>query len=155
MYENLYKGLKGMMNVLELQKTPLDQYLRNYEKICKFVTRDLVATIQDTDEGHLKFFFFDTMSKKGSTLVKQTINKLDSYFSLAELDDNDKLDFSTAHTKIKRELDYNLRNFKEFIDLEENKKIAQSHSSKIKHQELRLMQEVSGLMLLVRTYFLK
>ena len=95
------------------------------------------------------------MSKKGSTLVKQTINKMDEYFSLAELDDTFKFDFGTAHTKIKRELDTNLRNFKEFIDLEENKKIAKSHSSMIKHQELRLMQEVSGMLLLVRTYFLK
>ena len=115
----------------------------------------MVAGIQDTDEGHLKFFFFDTMSKKGSTLVKQTINKMDQYFSLAELDDADKLDFSTAHTKIKRELDMNLRVFKEFIDLEDNKKIAKNHSSMIKHQELRLMQEVSSMLLLVRTYFLK
>ena len=95
------------------------------------------------------------MSKKGSTLVKQTINKVDSYFSLAELDGEDKIEFSTAYTKIKRELDTNLRMFKEFIDLEDNKKIAKSHSSLIKHQELRLMQEVSSLLLLVRTYFLK
>ena len=38
--------------------------------------------------------FFDIMSKKGSALVKQTINKVETYFSLAELDDEDKLNFS-------------------------------------------------------------
>lgn len=45
--------------------------------------------------------------------------------------------------------------FKEFIDLENNKKVAQSRQSLIKHQGLRLMQEVASLMLLVRTYYLK
>ena len=49
---------------------------------------------------------------------------MDQYFSLAELDDTDKLDFSIAYTGIKRDLDKNLRTFKEFIDLEDNKKIA-------------------------------
>ena len=80
---------------------------------------------------------------------------MDQYFSLAELDDTDKLDFSIAYTGIKRDLDKNLRTFKEFIDLEDNKKIAQSHNSLIKHQDLRLMQEISSMLLLVRTYFLK
>lgn len=95
------------------------------------------------------------MSKKGSALVKQTINKVETYFSLAELQDEDKLNFSTAQTKIKRDLDHNLRTFKEFIDLEDNKKVAKRHQSMIKHQELRLMHEVASLLLLVRTYYLK
>jgi hypothetical protein len=71
--------------------------------------------------------------------VKQIISKVDGYFSLAELSDAEKLEFTTAHAKIKRELDQNLRTFKEFVDLEENKKVAQSHESLIKHQELRLV----------------
>ena len=58
------------MNVFEVQKTPLLQYLHNYEKITKFIMTDMVAVVSNTDEGHLKFAFFDTMSKKGSTLVK-------------------------------------------------------------------------------------
>ena len=36
------------------------------------------------------------MSKKGSALVKQTINKVENYLGLAELDDTDKFNFSTA-----------------------------------------------------------
>ena len=95
------------------------------------------------------------MSKKGSALVKQTLNKMNEYFALAILGDDYKDDFGIAQSKIKKDLDANLRSFKEFIDLEENRKIALSHSSTIKHQELRLMQEVSGMLLLVRTYFLK
>ena len=83
-----------------------------------------MPVITVTDESHLKFFFFDIMSKKGSALLKQTINKVESYFSLAELDDEDKPCFQTAQIQIKRDLDQNLRTFKEFIDLEDNKKVA-------------------------------
>ena len=71
--------------------TPLVQYLRNYEMICKFIQRELVAQIVKTDESYLKFVFFDIMSKKGSALVKQTFNILETYFSLAELEDEEKL----------------------------------------------------------------
>lgn len=114
-----------------------------------------MPTISSTDDSHLKFSFFATMSKKGSALVKQTVNKVENYLGMAELDDADKLSFSTAQTNIKRELDQNLRAFKEFIDLEDNKKVAKRQASMIKHQELRLMQEVASLMLLVHTYYLK
>ena len=69
--------MQKLVSVVEVQKTPLLQYLHNYERITKFIMRDMVAIVSDTDEGHLKFAFFDTMSKKGSTLVKQTINKMD------------------------------------------------------------------------------
>jgi len=141
--------------VFEIQKTPLDFYLTKYERVCKFIQRDLIKNIQKTDEGHLKFYFFDIMSKKGSALVKQTINKVDGYFSLAQINDADKLEFSNAHGKIKRELDQNLRTIKEFLDLEENKKVAHSHESLLKHQELRLIQEISSLVLHVRIYYLK
>eukprot|EP00353_Schmidingerella_taraikaensis_P000961 CAMPEP_0185595924 /NCGR_PEP_ID=MMETSP0434-20130131/79995_1 /TAXON_ID=626734 ORGANISM="Favella taraikaensis, Strain Fe Narragansett Bay" /NCGR_SAMPLE_ID=MMETSP0434 /ASSEMBLY_ACC=CAM_ASM_000379 /LENGTH=71 /DNA_ID=CAMNT_0028224237 /DNA_START=188 /DNA_END=400 /DNA_ORIENTATION=- len=71
------------------------------------------------------------MSKKGSALVKQTVNKVENYLGLAELDDADKLSFSTAQTNIKRDLDQKLRIFKEFIDLEDNKKVAKRQSSMI------------------------
>ena len=73
--------------------------------VSKFIQRDLLSTIQVTDESHLKFYFFDVMSKKGSALPKQILNKVDQYFSLADLEDSDKLDFTTAQTKIKRDLD--------------------------------------------------
>ena len=148
-------GLNRLLNVFEVQNTPLERYLINFERISKFIQQELVPQIVSTDESHLKFFFFDIMSQKGSALVKQTINKVETYFGLAELDDADKLNFSTAQTKIKRDLDQNLRTFKEFIDLENNKKVAQRHASSIQHQGLRLMQEIASLMLLVRTYYLK
>jgi len=95
--EHIDKGLNQLINVYEVQKTPLDFFLDKYERVCKFIQRDLVNQIYDTDEGHLKFFFFDIMSKKGSALIKQTINKVDSYFSLAVVGDVDKMEFTNAH----------------------------------------------------------
>ena len=103
--ENLQLGLQRLLNVFEVQNTPLERYLVNFERICNFIQTELVPVITTTDESHLKFFFFDIMSKKGSALVKQTINKVENYLGLAELDDADKLQFSTAQTMIKRELD--------------------------------------------------
>lgn len=94
--ENIDKGLTHIVNVFVIQKTPIDFYLNKYERVCKFIQRDLIKKIQKTDEGHLKFYFFDIMSKKGSALVKQTINKVDGYFSLAQINDADKLEFSNA-----------------------------------------------------------
>ena len=155
MLDFLHKGLEGLINVFDVQQTPLDHYLKNYERVNKFVHRDLVTAIQDTDKSELKYFFFDIMSKKGKPLIGRSVSRVDDYFALAQLDEQDKLEFGTAQTKIKRELDQNLRTFKEYVDLEENRKDAQSHQSKSKHQELRLMQEMASLLLIVRTFYLK
>ena len=155
MYDQLHKGLESLINVFVVQKTPLDQYLKNYERVNKFIHRDLVNALQETDAGELKYFFFDIMSSQGNPLISRSVTRCDNYFGLAQLDEMDKLEFGTSVTKIKRELDQNLRTFKEYVDLEENRKVAQSHQSKTKHQEMRLMQEMASLLLIVRTYYLK
>ena len=49
------------------------------------------------------------------------------------MDEPDKLDFLTAQVKIRRDLDQNLHTFKEYIDLEENKKASQRHKSLVEH----------------------
>ena len=74
---------------------------------------------------------------------------------MAELDDKEKLQFSEASIQLKREVDQNLRAFKEFIDLEENRKGANNQQKKISHQDMRLMQEIASLMMLIKTYHLK
>lgn len=155
MREHVAKGMSSLVNLFEVQKTPVEFYLTKYERVCKFVQRDLVNQIQRADESHLKFCFFDIMSKKGSALVKQAINKVDGYFGLAVISESERLEYSNAHYKLKRELDQNLRTFKEFMDLEENKKVAESHQSLLKHQQLRLTQEIASLLLLVRVYYIK
>ena len=68
--ENMQLGLQRLLNVFEVQNTPLERYLINFERISKFIQQELVPAITTTDESHLKFFFFDIMSKKGSALVK-------------------------------------------------------------------------------------
>lgn len=73
------------------------------------------------------------MSKKGSALLKQVINKLDSNFTLAKVDDADKLHYQDGYSKIKRECEESLRCFKTFIDLEENTKFALAHANTLKH----------------------
>ena len=80
LYENLSNGFESLLSVYEVQMTPIIHYLRNYERICKFIQRDLVSAIVKTDESYLKFVFFDIMSKKGSALVKQTFNQIEKYF---------------------------------------------------------------------------
>ena len=49
--------------------------------------------------------FHDNISKKGSSIAKSVINKIDEIFSEAILDDEEKTDFSNAQTKIRRALD--------------------------------------------------
>lgn len=77
MYEALNLGLKNLVNVFEVHSSPLELYLRNYEKVCRYIEKTLVQTIVSTDESHLKFFFFDIMSQKGSALFKKSMNKYD------------------------------------------------------------------------------
>ena len=150
------QGLENLINVFEVQKTPAEQYLKNYERVNKFVQRDLYDAIRESDQNELKYCFFDIMSRQGKELISRCVSRVDIFFSLAQLhDDQEKLPFGTAQTKVKRELDQNLRTFKEFVNLEENKKVAQSHVNKTMHQEARLMQEMASLMLTVHTYYLK
>ena len=135
MLDALREGLEKLVNVFVVQQTPLDHYLKSYEVINKYIHRDLVHTIQQSDELHLRYFFFNIMSTQGKALIKKTAKRTDNYFGLgmAQLDEHDRLEFNTAQTKVKRELDQNLRTFKEFVDLEENKKEVQSHQSKLRH----------------------
>lgn len=84
--ENLNRGYHTILNVFEMQRTPLSHYMDNYSKVCKYVQQDLLQQISSTDCGHLKFIFFEIMSKKGSALLKQVINKLDSTFTLAKIE---------------------------------------------------------------------
>ena len=71
------------------------------------------------------------MSKKGSALFKKSMNKYDQFMALAQMDDEDKVNFSMVQTEIKKRLDHNIRYFKEFIDLEQNRKVALDHAKTI------------------------
>ncbi len=61
-----------------------------------------------------------------------------------------KLDFTTATFKIKKEYDQKLRMFNEMNQLEENRKIAQSHFKLLANQEQHLEHSIAALALLVQ-----
>ena len=54
-------------------------------------------------------------------------NRIDAFFTMAVVEDADKIAYQDAYNQIKRELEQNLRVFKSFIDLKENNKVALSH----------------------------
>ena len=43
--------------------------------------------IIESDEGYLKFLFFEMIAKKGSTIFKNAHNKLELAFGKLEIDD--------------------------------------------------------------------
>jgi hypothetical protein len=80
------EGLKYLLNVFEIYKTPLSHYQNSFEKVCKYIKKELVNRIIETDEDHLKFMIFDSISKKGSVLFKNTVSKLENQFEIIEFD---------------------------------------------------------------------
>ena len=60
-------------------------------------------------------------------------------FGLPALLEDDKLDFTAAKTKLERDDNQLMRNFKEHIDLEANYQAAQNHQQIVAKQEGRLM----------------
>ena len=78
-------------------------------------------------------------------MLKRAVYKAEMYLNLMDIGEKERLDFSTALTKVKREIDIQLSTFKEKIDLEANKKIAELHESLLKSQEDRLVNEISNL----------
>jgi hypothetical protein len=95
------------------------------------------------------------MSQKGSALLKQLTNNLDWFYSLAEFDHHDKKQFNETFSALKLVVDANLSTFKKFIDLEDSKKVANAHSSRIEFKTLRILQEVACMISIVRIYFMK
>ena len=122
-----------LINVFDLDVTPLDTYLKSYQRTVKFIMRDMQAVAQHTDQDFMRVFFDNIISRADSSLIKHVVQRVDNYYGFATMEDQDKLDFLTAQTKIKRELDQKLHTFKEFVDLEENKKNYQRHGSLIEH----------------------
>ena len=87
--------------------------------------------------------------------MKQLTNNLDWFFSLAEFDHHDKKQFNETFSDLKKVVDTNLSMFKKFIDLEDSKKVATAHESRIQFKTLRILQEIACMISLVRIYYLK
>lgn len=75
--EKISEGLKKLINIYEIYKTPLEHYQRNFERVCRYTKREIITKIIDTDESNLKYQFFDIISKKGIALFRYTLNKVD------------------------------------------------------------------------------
>mmetsp|Transcript_23581 Transcript_23581/g.36276 ORF Transcript_23581/g.36276 Transcript_23581/m.36276 type:complete len:115 (-) Transcript_23581:103-447(-) len=99
--------------------------------------------------------FHEIISKKGSYIMKAVINKIDEIFSEAVLDDEEKTEFSNAQTKLRRQLDQNLRTFREYLDAESNKKLTEFFESARKQHDMKVAQSITALSLIVRVYYLK
>ena len=57
-------------------------------------------------------------------MFKNVTNKLEIAFNKIEIDENMRLYIDKIKQLLRRELEQQLRTFKEFIDLEENNKVA-------------------------------
>jgi hypothetical protein len=66
------------------------------------------------------------LSKKGSALFKNELYKLDNAFDKVDFEPAIRMDIERVKIKLKREMDEKLKAFKEFIDLEESKKVSQN-----------------------------
>ncbi len=77
MREQYDEGLRHLVNIFEVYKTPIVHYQKSYDRVCKFIRKELLQRIIEADEGHLKYLFFEMISKKGSALFKNTSNKVD------------------------------------------------------------------------------
>lgn len=99
--------------------------------------------------------FFEIISKKGNAVGLSVLSKVEAVFSEANLFDEEKMDFGNASTKIRRLLDQNLRTFREWLDAEANKKLAQVYESSTAQQEMKLIQSTTALQILVQIYYMK
>lgn len=152
---NEQHAVQNLVNIYEIQQTTVQRYLESYERHSLFVKRDLFEMLTKTDQSLLMAQFYEIISKTATSLVKSVINKIDDVFCGAVLDDEEKTEFSNSQTKIRRQLDQDMRTFREYLDAEANKRLTEVHESAHKQQEIKLTHSVTALKLLVRIYYLK
>lgn len=67
--------------------------------------------------------FLMIIQKNSSEQNRAIINKMDEVFHEATLEDDEKQEFSNATTKTRRNLDSEVRSYREYLDSEANKKL--------------------------------
>lgn len=60
--------------------------------MCKYINREIIANIVKGNEGYLKFVFLQVLNKKGSSVFKEVMNKIDTAFNRIAIDDSLRLD---------------------------------------------------------------
>jgi len=68
--------------------------------------------------------FFQMLSRKGSAVFKEVANRLDTAYNKLSINESLRLDLENYKLLSKKDFDSQARIFKEFIDLEENNKLA-------------------------------
>lgn len=92
----IHKLQHELINVFDLSFTPLEHYLKNYERTTKFIMRDMLQVAQNADKDFLHVFFDNVIARADQSLIKNTVTRVDSYYQNIEMEDQDKLDFLTA-----------------------------------------------------------
>lgn len=111
-----------MVNIFEVYKTPILHYQRSYERVCRFIKKELVERIAEADEDHFKFTMFNLISLKGTTLFKNFVNRLDNAFGRLDLEEGIRLQTEREKMILRRDLEQQVRSFKEFIALDDNQR---------------------------------
>ena len=80
-----------LINVFDLDATPLETYLKSYQRTVKFIMRDMQAVAQNTDSDFMRVFFDNIIARADSSLIKQAVTRVDSYYANITMEDQDKL----------------------------------------------------------------
>jgi len=144
-----------LVNIFEIYKTPLAHYQKSYDRASRFIKRELIPRVVEVHDGHLKYKLFELISSKGSALFKNVANMLDSAFGRVEVEEPVRIETEKVRTKKRRELDLQIRAFKEFIDLEENQRASTAKQQQTAHQSFRMLRELAALMVLTRIFYVK
>lgn len=103
--EQFDEGLSSLLNIFEIYKTPIMHYQRSYDRVCRFVRKELAARIVEADEDYMKYMLFDMISSKGSAMFKNIINLLDQSFGRLDLDEPIRVESEKVKGNMRRELD--------------------------------------------------
>mmetsp|Transcript_32582 Transcript_32582/g.31815 ORF Transcript_32582/g.31815 Transcript_32582/m.31815 type:complete len:134 (+) Transcript_32582:1255-1656(+) len=98
---------------------------------------------------------YDALSKRGMALFKNQVNKLDQAFEKVSFEPNVRLQIDRHKSNVKREIHEKLMVFKEFVDLEESRRAVLNSNHQKDHVNVRLMQELASLLLIIRIFYMK
>ncbi len=108
--------MRSLVNLFEVYRTPIAHYQRSYERICKFIQKDLLTRIIENDDGQTKYIIFKMISCKGSALFKDHSTKLEEAFGKLDIDEVLRLETEKIKGIMRKDLSLKMRVFKEFID---------------------------------------
>jgi hypothetical protein len=143
------------VNIFEVYKTPILHYQRSFDRASKFIKKEILSRVIEADEGQTRYMIFNLISKKGSALFKNLSSKLDMAFGKLDLEESLRQETEKMKAVFRRELDMQLRAFKQFVDMNDNEKAAEEKEQQTSHQGYRLAQELAAMMIITRMFYVK